>query len=228
MFLFFLFSSYFLSLKTFSIFLDSSVRLRWTCWTSSEQRVWRAINPSGLDTTPPPPSSRRLPGSETRWGRKVKKVKKNKRRVMSRCRGATIHSPGFACSLNLHHTAILLWPRLAHVDSQFSGLDFLCSDLPWRICVATCTHSAAWCRSSTAAIRMALWSWSSETGWTTAGVWCNRTFRNDNFLVVFLFFFWEKFFDVFLQVQGPGLRPWPAEFFWPPVWAVACSAHHKP
>lgn len=116
---------------------------------------------------------------------------------MSRCRGATIHPPG--------HTAILLWPRLAHVDSQFSGLDFLCSDLPWRICVATCTHSAAWCRSSTAAIRTALWSWSWETGWTTAGVWRNRTFWNDNFLVVF-FFFLRKILWCFLTGSGS----WPS------------------
>jgi len=46
-------------------------RLKWTCWTRSESRVWRATSRSGLATTPPPPLSPRLREFGTWWGKKT-------------------------------------------------------------------------------------------------------------------------------------------------------------
>lgn len=50
------------------------------------------------------------------------------------------------------------------------------------------------------------------------------------FLLVFLFLSYYRpyFSNIFLQVQSSGLWPWPAEFLWSEVRAVACSAHHEP
>lgn len=47
-------------------------------------------------------------------------------------------------------------------------------------------------------------------------------------LLLLLVFYAGTLSHVCLQVQGSGLWPWPAEFLWPEVWAVACSAHHQP
>lgn len=115
-------------------------------------------------------------------------------------------------------------------------LDFLCLDLQLHICVATCTHWAAWCPSSTADTPKAPWSWSWATGWTTAGTENNRIAKYFYFFKYFFLFNFnynsvnpaETWSPICLQVQGSGLWPRLAELLWPEVWAVACSAHHQP